>query len=89
MEPGNLDEFNSFEVYYEIIRLVRNNYPGLFKWKEPPYEFEYRRPPIDMICGSSEIREAIENNRPYHEIEPGIESGIQKYIDNIGNYLLY
>lgn len=89
VEPGNLDEFNSFEVYYEIIRLVRNNYPDLFKWKEPPYEFEYHRPPIDMICGTAKIREAMETNRPYREIEPGIESGIQKYIDTIGNYLFY
>jgi len=89
VEPGNLEEFNSFEVYYEIIRLVRNNYPGLFKWKEPPYEFEYRRPPIDIICGTAAIRESIESNRPYHEIEPGIEAGIQNYIETIGNYLLY
>lgn len=89
VEPGKLDEFNSFEVYYEIIRLVRTNYPECFKWKEPPYEFEYRRPPIDMICGSAEIREAVEANCPYGEIEPGIEAGIQNYIDTVGNYLLY
>lgn len=89
VEPGNIDEFNSFEVYYEIIRLVRSNYPDHFKWKEPPYEFEYKRPPIDMICGTGQIREFIEKDRPYREIEPGIEAGIQQYIETVENYLLY
>ena len=89
VNPKNIDEFNSFEVYYEIIRLVKDNYPEQFKWKEPPYEFEYKRLPIDMICGSPLIRESIERNLPFCEIEPRIEIEIQKYIETIDNFLLY
>lgn len=89
VNPKNITEFNSFEAYFEIIRLVKENYPGQFKWKEPPYEFEYKRLPIDMICGSTIIRESIENNLPFYKIEPGIEAEIQEYIKTIDNFLLY
>ena len=85
----NTNEFRSFETYYEIIRLIKRMYPDLFKWKEPPYEFETQRLPIDMICGSPFIRESIENNLPFHEIEPRIEMEIQKYIEAIDHFLLY
>jgi uncharacterized protein YbbC (DUF1343 family) len=89
VHPEDIKTFQSFEVYFEVIRLLKAAYPDQFKWKEPPYEFEYKRPPIDMICGSSFIRESLEKNVPFHEIEPGIEEGIQKYAETIDNFLLY
>jgi uncharacterized protein YbbC (DUF1343 family) len=30
------------------------------RWKDPPYEYEYRRMPIDILAGGSELREAVE-----------------------------
>lgn len=84
-----LKEFKSFAVYYEIIRLVKTIYPDQFKWKEPPYEFEYRRLPIDMICGSALIRESIEANRLFKDIEPQIAAGVHTYIETINHFLLY
>jgi len=87
--PGALKEFKSFAVYYEIIRLVKTAYPDQFKWKEPPYEFEYRRPPIDMICGSDIIRKAIDAGHSFKDIEPGIAEGVQAYIETVNHFLLY
>ena len=31
-----------------------------FKWKNPPYEYEYDKNPFDVIAGTSKVREAIE-----------------------------
>ena len=31
-----------------------------FKWKNPPYEYEYDKNPFDLIAGTSKVREAIE-----------------------------
>ncbi len=87
--PGYIKEFKSFATYYEIIRLVKAAYPDRFKWKEPPYEFEYRRAPIDMICGSDFIRKAVDSNRPFKDIEPEIAEGVQAYIETISHFLLY
>jgi uncharacterized protein YbbC (DUF1343 family) len=89
VHPENIVDFRSFAVYYEIIRLVRNFYPGKFAWKEPPYEFEYERLPIDMICGSDFIRRSIEKNDPFKEIEAKISAELQEYREIIENFLLY
>jgi uncharacterized protein YbbC (DUF1343 family) len=89
IHPQNIREFRSFAVYYEIIRLVRADYPDQSRWKKPPYEFEYTRPPIDMICGSDFIRTSIEANIPFKEIEPAIAVQLQTYRQDIDNFLLY
>jgi uncharacterized protein YbbC (DUF1343 family) len=89
VHPENRDKFKSFRVYYEIIRLIAGLYPGEFKWKQPPYEFEYMRLPIDMICGSDFIRRAIEKDKKFGEIKPIIDREIRKYREIAVDYLLY
>ena len=89
VRPENIAGFRSFATYYEVIRLVRNNYPGDFKWKEPPYEFEYERPPIDMICGSSFIRKSIEKDLPFNVIEKKINEELIDYHQTVDPFLLY
>ncbi|MFC2155835.1 exo-beta-N-acetylmuramidase NamZ domain-containing protein [Acidobacteriota bacterium] len=89
VHPEDIVNFRSFAVYYEIIRLVMNHYPGKFFWKEPPYEFEYERPPIDMICGSDFIRKSIEKNVPFKEIKAKISAELRDYREVIENFLLY
>lgn len=89
VNPEDINKFKSFETFYEIIRLLKTISPDQFKWNKPPYEFEYKRLPIDMICGSDVIRKSIDKNLPFREIEAGIEKEIQKYIETISNFLLY
>ena len=88
VNPLDPEVFRSFEVYYELIRLIRQNYPQDFQWKQPPYEFEYQRLPIDMICGSSFIRQSIESNVAFEEIQPVIDGQVRSYVEEIGDYLL-
>jgi uncharacterized protein YbbC (DUF1343 family) len=89
VHPENRDKFKSFKVYYEIIRLIAGLYPGEFKWKQPPYEFEYMRLPIDMICGSNFIHRSIEKDKRFGEIKPVIDREIRKYRETAVDYLLY
>jgi uncharacterized protein YbbC (DUF1343 family) len=87
--PGNLKYFAPFETYYEIIRLVRQRHPHQFRWKQPPYEFEYERLPIDMICGSPLIRQSLEQNRPFNKIAPQINHQITQFHTLAAPSLLY
>ena len=82
-------KFRSFQTYYELIRLLAGMHPEKFRWQEPPYEFEYRRPPMDMICGSDTIRKAIEKNIPFSRIEADIEREINAYAEAVRPFLLY
>lgn len=89
VHPENIDEFRSFRVYYEIIRLIAHLSPGSFQWKQPPYEFEHKRLPMDMICGSDFTRKSLEKNREYEEIKAVIDHEIRKYKETAVDYLLY
>ncbi len=35
----------------EIIRTIRDMCPREFAWKEPPYEYEHEKLPIEILCG--------------------------------------
>jgi uncharacterized protein YbbC (DUF1343 family) len=82
-------KFRSFQTYYELIRLVAGLHPGEFRWQEPPYEFEFRRPPIDMICGSDAMRKTIDKNIPFREIQDDVEREINAYAEAVRPFLLY
>ncbi len=45
------DQFQPFATGIEIIRRLRKLYPNFFAWKKPPYEYEYRRLPIEILLG--------------------------------------
>jgi uncharacterized protein YbbC (DUF1343 family) len=81
--------FRSFAVYYELIRLARQFHPKDFRWQVPPYEFEFTRPPIDMICGTDLVRSAIEQNVPFAGIRDAIDRGIAAFAGAVGPFLLY
>jgi uncharacterized protein YbbC (DUF1343 family) len=45
------ESFQSFRVGVEIIEYIRKTYPEHFQWKEPPYEYEWKRRPIEILIG--------------------------------------
>lgn len=56
------EKFRSFEMAVRILRYLRHEYPNDFAWKNPPYEYEYEKLPIDILLGSGTFRkDFIEN----------------------------
>jgi uncharacterized protein YbbC (DUF1343 family) len=45
--------FQPFMTAVEIIKRIRKRYPDEFQWKLPPYEYEKRKLPIDILLGCS------------------------------------
>ena len=45
------NDFRPFETGLEIIRAIRNLYPKQFEWKQPPYEYETEKLPIEILLG--------------------------------------
>lgn len=43
--------FQPFRVGVEIIKHIRNVYREQFQWKQPPYEYEWQRLPIEILIG--------------------------------------
>ena len=51
-----------------IVNQARRLWPAEFAWRQPPYEYELERLPIDILGGSPDLREGIEAGRTTAEI---------------------
>jgi len=49
----NRGTFRPFETGLTIIRRIRERYSNYFRWKQPPYEYEYKRLPIEVLLGGA------------------------------------
>jgi uncharacterized protein YbbC (DUF1343 family) len=47
------ESFRSFVTGVEIIKRIRKIYHGQFQWKQPPYEYEWKRLPIEILIGGA------------------------------------
>jgi uncharacterized protein YbbC (DUF1343 family) len=48
--------FDAFLAYVLLIHHARRQDPRSFAWREPPYEYERRKRPIDILCGTDRVR---------------------------------
>jgi uncharacterized protein YbbC (DUF1343 family) len=56
----DLSLFRPFTLSLDFLRAVLCTHKEDFRWKDPPYEYEYRRRPIDLILGVSTLRRELE-----------------------------
>jgi uncharacterized protein YbbC (DUF1343 family) len=81
-----------FEPVKAGVALIRESYglaPKKFKWRDPPYEYEHDKMPIDILAGSTELREQIEQQVPLDEIAESWMPGVTEFEEIRKPYLLY
>lgn len=60
IHPWDSSQFQSYATTIEILRAVKRLYPNEFAWLPPPYEYEFVKPPIDILSGSEDLRLALD-----------------------------
>src|SRR5713101_6258107 len=80
--------FKPFATYLALIVEARRQ-SRLFRWRRPPYEFEMKRLPIDLLCGGDGIRRAIERGVPLGRIERSWRGALTRFARARRPYLLY
>jgi uncharacterized protein YbbC (DUF1343 family) len=81
--------FPAVKVALAIIRAIRKTHPDDFKWREPPYEFEEKKQPFDILIGNSEVRAMIDRGDAMPAIEKMCESQMESFRELRNRYLLY
>ncbi|HET7875017.1 MAG TPA: DUF1343 domain-containing protein [Methylomirabilota bacterium] len=81
--------FRPFRTYLELIALARRQAGRRFRWRRPPYEFEMRKWPIDLLCGGEAIRRAIEQGVAVSRLEPAWRRDLARFARARRPYLLY
>ena len=64
-------------------------YPDAFRYKEPPYEYEYEKLPLDMILGDGGLREAVAAGTPVIELEGGWQEELEGFDRLRRDFFLY
>jgi len=70
MHVTNRRLFPAFLAYVFLIAAARRQAPDKFAWREPPYEYETVKLPIDILCGTDGVRKAIEQGTSPWRLNP-------------------
>ncbi len=81
--------FKPFVTGLALLACARRLAPRGFAWRRPPYEFERRRLPIDILCGTDTIRRALERGNDLAVIERGWRPALARWTRRRAPDLLY
>jgi uncharacterized protein YbbC (DUF1343 family) len=81
--------FVPVETGVALIAAFRASDPDRFAWRDPPYEYEHEKMPIDILAGSSGLREQIEAGTAAREIARSWEAAVSEFMKIRERYLLY
>lgn len=89
MHPTDSNLFKPYVTSLAIIQDILSLYPLQFSWRNPPYEYERERMPVDLIIGDKDVREAIEQQQDINELENAWQKELEDYKDIAKRYVLY
>jgi uncharacterized protein YbbC (DUF1343 family) len=81
--------FRPVETAVAILRIARDMAPEEFTWRQPPYEYETEKMPIDILWGGTQLREGIDGGRSIEEILSGVDEELSAFEETVAEYLLY
>lgn len=82
----------SFKPYYTTLALlaaIRELYPEQFAWRQPPYEYETERLPIDLLTGDAAIRLGLDQGQSAAELEAEWQADLAEFLEARREFLLY
>ncbi|MGW8192804.1 MAG: exo-beta-N-acetylmuramidase NamZ family protein [Desulforhopalus sp.] len=83
------ESFLPYRTSLALLQAVILQYPDEFRYKQPPYEYEFERLPMDLILGDSSLRAGLESGRPVMELEREWQEELALYDKKRQRYFLY
>jgi uncharacterized protein YbbC (DUF1343 family) len=81
--------FRPVETGITLIEAVRSDGPTQFKWRTEPYEYEFVKPPIDIMYGSARLREGLEAGETAQDIAASWTAEVSEFTSLRSRYLIY
>ena len=81
--------FRSVEAGVALIAAFVKAGPKAFKWRQPPYEYEYTKPPIDILYGSAALREGLANGASAATLAASWTADVAPFLELRKQFLLY
>jgi uncharacterized protein YbbC (DUF1343 family) len=84
------ERFRPFKTATAILKATYELYPDKFRWKSPPYEYEKKLLPIDILAGTDRLRKDIEQGKDLDFMESWWNKDLHDFDKKIrSRYLIY
>lgn len=83
------ESFLPYRTSLALLQAAMLLYPDDFRYKEPPYEYEFTRLPMDLILGDTAVRRQLEAGRPVQEMEADWQEELHAFDVLRRKYFLY
>jgi uncharacterized protein YbbC (DUF1343 family) len=83
------ETFHPVATAVTLIDAFRLADPILFAWRDPPYEYEYVRQPIDLLYGSPHLRESLAAGETPADIANSWAGPLREFLKVRERFLLY
>jgi uncharacterized protein YbbC (DUF1343 family) len=80
--------FRAVETGVAVIDAARRAGAG-FEWRQPPYEYEYTKMPIDILYGSTDLRAGLERGTSVADLARKAEAETRAFLGIRQQFLLY
>ncbi len=81
--------YQPYRTSLKLLQFVMRHHSGEFRWKLPPYEYEFERLPIDLIIGDKGIRQRIEIGDDIDGMADEWQETIDAFVDQSRKIRLY
>lgn len=85
----NLDDYMPYLSSLALLQSFIAEGGKAFAWKEPPYEYEFEKKPIDLILGDTVLRERLEAMDDLTDIMASFTDDLARYTDLSATFHLY
>lgn len=75
----NPQSFLPYRTSLAMLQAVILLYPEEFCYKQPPYEYEFERLPMDLILGDRDVRQQLESGKAIEQIEEGWQDSLNGF----------
>jgi len=81
--------YQPYTTSLALLKAVREIHPEHFQWKEPPYEYEFKKKPIDLILGDMSVRRDLESGVQVFHMREKWRAELGSFAQRRMPYLLY
>jgi uncharacterized protein YbbC (DUF1343 family) len=78
-----------YRTSLSLLKTIVETYRDEFAWRKPPYEYDFKRLPIDLIFGDSSIRVALEQGKNINELLEDCSKELEGFLESRRPYLIY
>ena len=89
VHPFDRAAFNPVRTGLSLLRGIATVHSRDFRWKQPPYEYETEKLPIDVIAGGPWVRDWVEGRHGWADLAEKERADAEAFARERGEFLLY